>query len=132
VSQENVDLVHRAVEIFNETGSPAWDLYADDVVFRSRGDLTTAETFHGHDGLRHAQAGFREVWGDRIKAEVVEILGSSDALVVVLRFQLRGAQSGVEIAVDESWAMWIRDGKITRVEQYGYTPQALKAVGLEE
>ena len=132
MSQENVEIVRGAAEIFTETGTVAWDLYAPDVVFKSRGDFGTGETFHGHEGLRRALAGFREVWGNGIRATVLEVLGSGDALVVVLRFQLRGVQSGIELDVDESWAMWTHDGKIRRMEQYGTTPEALKAVGLEE
>jgi hypothetical protein len=77
-------------------------------------------------------AGFREVWGDDIKADVVEVLGEGDACVAVLRFQLRGVQSGIEVAVAESWAMWVVDGRIGRMEQYGTTAEALEAVGLEK
>ena len=132
MSQENVDLARRAVAALSESGEPAWDLYTPDLVFRTRGDLSTPETFHGHDGLARALAGFREVWGEDIKAEVIDVLGSGGACVAVLRFALRGVQSGVDLEVDESWAMWVVDGKISRIEQYGTTGEALKAVGLEE
>jgi ketosteroid isomerase-like protein len=132
MSQENVELARRAVDVFSRSGEPAWELYAADLEFTPRGDFGAAEAVHGHDGLARALAGFREVWGDGMKAEVLEVLGSGDVLVVVLRFHLRGARSGVALDVDESWAMWVRDGKISRVEQYGTTPEALKAAGLAE
>jgi ketosteroid isomerase-like protein len=132
MSQENVEIASRAIAALSELGEPAWDLYAPDLVFRTRGDFGDAQTFHGHDGLARALDGFREVWGDDIKADLLEVLGSGDACVVVLRFRLRGVQSGVDIEVDESWAMWLVDGRISRMEQYGATPEALKAVGLVE
>jgi ketosteroid isomerase-like protein len=132
MSQENVEIASRAIAALSETGEPAWDLYTPDLVFTTRGDLGKAETFHGHDGLARALDGFREVWGNDIKAEVLEVRGSGDACVAILRFRLRGMQSGVDVEVDESWAMWVVEGKIGRMEQYGTTREALKAVGLAE
>jgi ketosteroid isomerase-like protein len=39
---------------------------------------------------------------------------------------------GVELEVVEGWATWIRDGKITRIEQYASKAEALEAAGLRE
>jgi hypothetical protein len=57
-------------------------------------------------------------------------LGLSDANAVVIRAHVRGAQSGIELAVEETWATWVRDGEIARIEQYGAREDALRAAGL--
>jgi hypothetical protein len=36
----------------------------------------------------------------------------------------------VELEVDEGWATWLRNGKITRIEQHGTKQEALEAAGL--
>jgi len=54
----------------------------------------------------------------------------SDANAVVIRAHVRVAQSGIELAVEETWATWVRDGEIARIEQYGAREDALRAAGL--
>jgi ketosteroid isomerase-like protein len=49
----------------------------------------------------------------------------------VIRWHLRG-RSGVELDEVEGWVTCIRDGKITRIEQYGSKVEALEAAGLRE
>jgi len=129
---DNAQVLGDAVAHLNATGGFAWDLYAPDVVFRTRPELEGSNTFRGHAGLTQALAGFTEIWGESIRLEIVEVIGSGDALVVVIRVRVRGEGSGVELQVLESWATWMAGGRIQRIEQYGTTPEALAAVGLAE
>ena len=125
----NAELVRSALDRFNETGAPAWDLCAPDLIFTTRGDLEGTASFHGHEGFAQALEHFHKVWG-RIRFEVVEIAGN-DPLVALLRIGLQGRESGVPVSVDEAWAVWFRDGKMSRIEQHATKPEALKAAGLE-
>jgi ketosteroid isomerase-like protein len=72
----------------------------------------------------------REVWAD-LRGEISEVIEADDAVVSVIRWRVRG-HSGVELEVVEGWATWIRDGKITRIEQHGSKEEALEAAGLTE
>ena len=50
-------------------------------------------------------------------------------MVAVGRFRLK-AHSGVELEVEESWAYWLTDGLVRRLEQHGTKEAALAATGL--
>jgi ketosteroid isomerase-like protein len=131
MSQENVEIVRRATDYFNETGvlGPL-ELHDPEVTFTTRGDIGGAETYTGHRGLVEAMANFREVWA-QIDAHIIELVGGDDAVVSVMRFELR-SQVGVDLKVEEASAIWLRDGKIHRIEQHATRRDALEAVGLRE
>jgi hypothetical protein len=42
------------------------------------------------------------------------------------------AQSGVQLEAVEGWVTWIRDGRISRIEQHPGKQEALKAAGLRD
>jgi ketosteroid isomerase-like protein len=128
--EENIAIVRQAIRHLNETGEPDWDLYDAELVWTSRPDGPAHITYRGLDGLRRGVASMRGVWAE-FKAEIEEITASEDRVVSVLRWHLR-AQSGVELEEVEGWASWLRDGKITRIEQHGSKREALEATGLRE
>jgi ketosteroid isomerase-like protein len=130
MSQENVEVVRRAINHLNETGEPEWSLYASDLVWTTRADGPAANTYRGLDGLGRGSASMRDVWTE-VKAEILELVEAGDAIISVLRWSLR-ARSGVELEVEEAWVTWCRVGKIARIEQHGTKAEALKAVGLSE
>ncbi len=130
MSQENVEIVRRALDRFSETGEPDWDLYDADLVWTTRPDGVAQYTYRGLDGLRSGLGEMREAWAE-IRGETLETVESDDAVVSVIRWHLR-SQEGVGVEVVESWVSWIRDGKVTRIEQYGSKAEALEAAGLTE
>jgi len=130
MSQENVEIVRRAIRHLNEAREPDWDLYAIDLVWTSRPDGPAHFTYRGLDGLRRGSASMRQVWAE-LHGEILEVVEGGDAVVAVIRWHLRG-QSGVELDEVEGWVTWIRDGKITRIAQYGTKAEALEAAGLRE
>jgi ketosteroid isomerase-like protein len=130
MSQENVEILRRAIGCLNETGEPDWDLYDPDLVWTTRGDGPAHNTYRGIDGLRRGTASLREVWAE-FNAEILEVIDAEDAVVSVLRWRLR-AQSGIELEVVEGWVTWVRDGRIVRIEQHPGKPEALEAAGLSE
>ena len=130
MSQENVEILRRAISHLNEAGEPDLDLYDPDLVWTTRADGPAHNTYRGLDGLRRGTASLREVWVD-VHAEILEVIDAADTVVSVLRWRLR-AQSGVELEAVEGWVTWIREGRITRIEQHPGKQEALEAAGLSE
>ena len=128
MSEENVEIVRRAIGHLNRTGEPDWRLYDPKLIWRTRRDGPAHSTYRGLDGLRRAAASFREVWAE-VNGEIVEVVEQRDVVVAVIHWRLRG-HSGVELEVEEGWATWLRDGKITRIEQHGNRREAIEAAGL--
>jgi ketosteroid isomerase-like protein len=130
MSQENVEVVRRAAEHFGETGDVAEECYDVDLEFTTRSDGPGQSVYHGIDGLRRAVQSFREVWATT-EFEAQGFIEVGEVVVVPLLFHLR-AQSGVELDVEEAWAYWVRNGKISRIEQHPNKVEALEAAGLSE
>jgi len=130
MSQDNVEIVRRALSHLNETGEPDWDLYDADLVWTSRPDALAHLTYKGLDGLRRGSESIRQVWAE-VRSEILEVVESGDVVVSIIRWHLRG-RSGVELDAVEGWVTWIRNGKIARIEQYGSKAEALEAAGLRE
>jgi len=130
MSQVNVEVVRRVIDYVNETGEAGpLDVYDPQVAFTTRGDVGTT-TFTGHQGMADAIANFGEAWAETA-THIIELIDSDDVVVAVLRFDLR-SHAGVELEVEEAWAYWLRDGKLTRIEQHGSREKALEAGGLSE
>jgi ketosteroid isomerase-like protein len=129
MSQENVEVVRRAIEGLND-----WKLdpecFDPDVEYATQPDAPMLRTYHGMAGLERSQQSVKEAWKS-IRAEPREFIEGEDVVVAVTHFKLHG-HSGVELEVDQGWAYWMRDGKIRRMEQYGTREQALEAAGLRE
>src|SRR5262245_47849713 len=130
MSEENVEIVRRAIRHLNEAGEPEWDLYDPELVWTTRPDGPAHFTYRGLDGLRRGTASMHAVWAS-VTGEIEENIASGDRVVSVIRWQLR-AKSGVKLSEVEGWATWLRDGKITRIEQHGSKEEALEAAGLSE
>jgi ketosteroid isomerase-like protein len=118
-----VDILRRALEHYARTGAPPLDLYTDDVVFVTRGELAGRGEFRGHEGVARALRDYAESWSDMRP----ELLGADETaagpLVTLIRWHLT-ARSGVTLDVDEGWLIWFRDGRISRLEQYASREEA--------
>ena len=131
MSQENVEILRRAVDHMNKTGDLDWSLYDHEITFTTRGDIESRRTYTGHEGMRQAMSGFAGVW-ESVRWELGEVNGTGDPIVAAIHFYLRGKGSGVEVETDEAWAIWMRDGKFIRIEQHASEMDALEAAGLRE
>jgi hypothetical protein len=119
-------LIERAFAQFRETGDFPLEMYAEDLVFVTRPELTGGTEWRGQDGLLNAMRDVGESW-----AELKPYLSRLDELddermVMAIHFELRG-HSGIELEVDEWWALWMRDGLFARMEQYGTAEEARSA-----
>ena len=132
MSQENVEVVRRGHEAFQEAGEEAIFEYLDaDIDLTPVAELLDAETYHGHDGVRHWFQTMRDAFGD-FGWEPQEFVDVGDHVLVATRFFAEGRGSGVpvEAMIYNLWT--VRHGKAVRVFGYLDRSRALEAAGLSE
>ncbi len=132
MSQENVEIVRRAIEGFNQTGEfdystldpgTVWDL--------SHSPFPDAGIYRGADGARAWISGIADAFGD-FKYEVEKIRDAGAQVVVLLRVIGRGPTSGLAVDYRLVPVFTFHDGKIVRMERFDDWQEALEAVGLSE
>jgi ketosteroid isomerase-like protein len=131
MSQENVELVRRALEAFNRRDLDAMLALADeDVVVESR--LAAMEGgYRGHEGVRRWRQDTFDVLPD-YEVEVDEVRDLGD--VTLARLRARGHGAGSAAPLEEViWhvARW-RDGRNTWWRNCITEEEALEAAGLSE
>src|SRR5438105_148642 len=99
MSRENVETVRRAYEEFNRSGLDALlDYYHPDLEY----DITAgigpwAGMYYGRAAVRSFLADYFESW-EYVRIEPEEFIEvGEDQIVVLLRLQMRGKGSGVEV-----------------------------------
>ncbi len=133
MSQENVTLVRRVIDVFNESGAPATErFYSEDIVAdMSRSPFPDAGVYRGIGGVRKWFDGLAEAFG-HIRYEIERIQGNDDQVAVLLRVHGRGPGSGIPVDYRFAPVFTVRDGKVVRVERLDERAEALEAAGLSE
>jgi ketosteroid isomerase-like protein len=133
MSQQNVELVRKLLEVYNErTFVENTDLIDPDVVWdMSRVQLPDADSYTGRSEFRS----FVEAWEEGFASEHMEakeIVDAGDRVVVMVHHRGRGKSSGIE--VNQTFAMvWtFRAGRVVRMEMYPTRADALEAAGVFE
>jgi ketosteroid isomerase-like protein len=127
VSQENVEIVQRYFDHFNETGEPLWTDIAPDAVFEIDPESFVAGTYRGHEGIRDLL---------RLTAEVLDDfryqVDAGDTVLVLSRLRVRGIQSGATGTQHNALVFQLRDGLVVAYRSYFDRNEARAAVGLGE
>ncbi|MCD6014060.1 MAG: hypothetical protein K0R88_144 [Solirubrobacterales bacterium] len=134
MSQQNVGLARRAIEIYNTHDVEALqNIGTEDVEFRSFLEgRTQARPLRGHEGLEEWQRTESEAFeGLKVEADEFRDLGENRVLVAG-RLRGRGKASGVELDVPAAWVLEIRGSKICAFHSYNSRAEALEAAGLSE
>jgi ketosteroid isomerase-like protein len=135
MSQENVEIVRRVFNGFNERDADAVvELWATAAEWRPAfigGGLMEGAVYRGHAGVREFFDVQNDTW-ETVVAEPVTIRDLGDHALVEVRLSAVGRASG--IPVDQiTWNVFaIRDGKIAAGRVYTDKQEALEAVGLRE
>jgi ketosteroid isomerase-like protein len=138
MSQENVKLVRRAYEVFNQGGPEAMisaGMWSPEIVFDfSPSGIPGLGVYHGNDEVR---AFFDEDWFGAFpfeEWEVVldELIDHGDQVIAMHHQRGRGASSGVATQLEQGMIYTLRGGQIVRVEIYGDQQTALEAAGLSD
>ncbi len=134
MSQENVEIVRKAIGAFNQgelDSAGAADSCDPDIEFREDPDFPDAGV---HRGVQAIEARIRS-FGDSfegLRYEIEQIIGAGDRVVVCNRQHALGKASGAEVEMRNVWVFEFRDHKIARITPYWTRSQALEAMGLRE
>jgi ketosteroid isomerase-like protein len=131
MSQENAEIVRRAVDAWNRRDPDLWRNYATpDVEWTPASTGAVEGTVYR--GLDEVLAGLESVWQtwDEVFFEEAEIRELQDATLWLGRLKVRGASS--QVALDQEFAVRfvLRGGKLASVQAFLSVRDAIDAVGL--
>ena len=134
MSQENVEIVRRGIEPFNqhfETREIDLSSFAPDLTVDNRAATFDGAVYHGHDGLHEWLSLQRGMWKDQRTEPKEFIPVGTDQVVVPIRIVSTG-RDDVETVAHAVLAMTVRERKIAHIKGYQSKAEALEAVGLSE
>jgi ketosteroid isomerase-like protein len=131
MSQQNVEIVRRAVDGYNEAGEPPWEALDIDIEWVIDSAAWVGGTYRGHDGVRAMLGRLAEAF-DRFQLDFDRYVDAGDSVVAVGRAIIRGGSSGVIAGQPLGYVFRLRDGRIAAARSYLQPSEALKAVGLGE
>lgn len=133
MSADNVEIIRRGYEEFaagrlgpylEQVAIPEFEL-----------DMSrwgpVAYTYRGRDGFRRFLRALDRLW-EHFEIQPERFIGADDRVVVLIRVQARGRESGAEVTAQYANMWTFRDGKVTRAEWFEDPDEALEAVGLWE
>ena len=136
MSRENVEIVRRSFEAFNESGiatvSEFWDA---EIVWCTDPTVPEPGVYTGFEAVRAYVEGFIRAFGGALRIDIHELIelgeGEVLSLVTVAGQPLGQTDQQTEFL---NWAQIIsvRNGKITRIRSFFDKAKALEAVGLSE
>jgi ketosteroid isomerase-like protein len=130
MSQENVEVVRRAVEAFNAGDRARLLSFADpEVEFQS---VVEQKVYRGADGLVQYREDVDAALEEFHTEDDRFLDAGGDRVVHLYRIVGRGAGSGVPVSRPVA-ALWhLRDGKLLKGQVYLDQQEALEAAGLRE
>jgi ketosteroid isomerase-like protein len=136
MSQENVEIVRRMFDAFNEGALNPEDVleyFTDDIDYRA---VEGAPDDHGPVRGKEALRAYAQDWldtFDNLRPEPVDLIDAGDDKVIaVIRISGRAKLSGVETDLTYAALYTFRAGKIARGREYWTRAEALEAAGLSE
>jgi ketosteroid isomerase-like protein len=130
MSQENVEIVRRVIEIFNEAGMGAeatWDFYAADIVFEEPPEQPGASVVVGRDAALRTFQQFDSAWEEH-RSEPEEFRVIDDERVLMLSIEHFRGRDGIELSQRCGNLFTLRKGKIIRQQAFWERDTALAAV----
>jgi ketosteroid isomerase-like protein len=131
-----VEIARRALAAFEGTGDQEallLELCAEDIVWDvSRSDFPDKRIYHGLEGVREWMRGLDDAFEDLLwEFERITDFGE-DRVLVVTRVTGRGQFSKIGIDYRFAQVYTFRNGRVVRMDRYGDSAEALRAVGLKE
>ncbi len=132
MSEENVEIVRRAVEAFNEGGpEAAEELFADEAEFHEPPEQPAPRVARGREEVVKMFGEFEEAWAEhRGEPEEIRAIGADRVLLLSIE-HFRG-RDGMEVSAPLGSVFTIREGKIVRWQGFWNRAAALEAAGLSE
>jgi uncharacterized protein len=131
MSQENVEIVRRFIEHWNETRDFPWELVDADIVYVIDPPAWLAGTYRGHAELKDVLRRTLEVY-DEFRFEGDEFIDAGDSVVALGTVHVRGSLSGAAAVQTGAIASRVCDGRVVAFRAYLDRDAALEAAGLRE
>jgi ketosteroid isomerase-like protein len=137
MSAENVEVIRRTYETFNESGD--WEAFAaacDPGVVLEIASQEGRESadFRVYEGLDEARRAVQDLMApfEEVRAVVQEYIDADDdRVVVVLELLMRPKDSAADITSNRfAYLYTLREGRIVRVQDFPDPADALRAAGL--
>jgi ketosteroid isomerase-like protein len=132
MSHENVEALQRGYEHFSRTGEldpDGWD--ADAVLDNSNAIFADPGVYRGFDRIRQFFIAQGEMWASQRYEPQAFIPVGVDQVVVSQEIVSIG-RDGVEVVARNAPLYTLRAGKVTRLQNFQTTAEALEAAGLSE
>jgi ketosteroid isomerase-like protein len=132
MSEENIAIIRRAVELYNEgginnaTGDPLFD---DNVEFREPPEQPAPRVAKGREAVREMFGEFDSAWAEH-KNEIEKIESIDDDRVLLLSIEHFKGRDGIEIDAPSTSVFTIRDGRIVKWQSFWDRESALKNLGI--
>ena len=131
MSQENVEIVRRAHEVWNAGDMDALrELYDPGIIWRGPEGWPEPGPYAGREAVMGQVQQMREAW-DTDRFELIsELIDVGDRVAV--RFIWQGAGHGPEANIEGTGLYTVRKGRICAIEFFWDHAEALEALGLSE
>jgi ketosteroid isomerase-like protein len=133
MSRENVELVRRGVEAWNQHDAELWLSYAaPEVEWMPAGPATVERSVYR--GFEEVATGLATVWGtwEEFRLHESEVRDLGDSVLWLGRVKMKGAASHVELDQEFASHVELRNGKVTAVRSFLGWQEAVEALGLSE
>lgn len=129
MSRENLEIVQRGFEAFNERGVEGIlpFIHPEFEATTPPNLASEPDTYRGHDGIRRWFDSFDEVM-DQIRWDANDFQQVGDRVVVEFTLRARGKTTGLDFGQDAVMVWSLRDGRAIRVELFESMDEALRAV----
>jgi ketosteroid isomerase-like protein len=133
MSQENVEVVRRSVDLWNSGDVEALvAAFSDDAELEPAPGFVEGGKLVGRNGLRHFFERLHEAWRPGDTVTLGEFREAGDKVMFSFRWQAIGDVSGIETSSEWIAVDTFRDGVVVRMQIFSDRDEALEAVGLSE
>jgi ketosteroid isomerase-like protein len=131
MSQENVEIVKRLLEAYDQGGFAATgDFLHPDFEMSSPPEQPDSGTYRGAAALRYMQE-WQSIF-DSFRSGVEELIDAGDDVIVAVREHVKARGSDVELGKTYYAVCTVRDEKVLRLQWFSDRQEALDAVGQRE
>jgi ketosteroid isomerase-like protein len=128
VSEDNLELARRFIELGRRRDRRQLELLAHDVRYMPIAEVTEAGEYHGRDGFRRYMKGFIESgWAEELTWEATSYADHGDAVIVRIQFAGKGRISGLDFDARIFQVLKFCEGEIVSVEDFLGREDALRA-----
>ena len=132
MSEDNVEIVRRSVDAFNEGGLEAAAKFAHpEIEFQEPPTQPAPRTARGQAAMEETWASFEAAWEEH-QTEVKEVRELTEDAVLLSSVEHFRGRDGMEISAP-CWTIYtFREGKIVKFRPFWEHAEALEAAGLSE